>query len=295
MKLIVSDLDGTFLNSRHEVIQENVEALKAAQREGVDIAIATGRNYGNVLALCQRAGLRPHVISNNGAFVYDKDGKLIKSIGLDKGRVKEALDWLEYRNYFYTLCTDHSIYMPADAHAILTSDYANATNLVRQMTPEDLKEGIDIFLTLDSTVFVNDFHEILKQDVTFGNISAITLDYDKLRQGREYFSNYDGMSMTIAGKDIFEMIHPSVSKGNALEYLAAHLDVSLEDVMAIGDNYNDISMLKRVGISVAVANAEDDVKKICRHVSLSNDDKGVAHMIHKMLVRMVVPVCKRRA
>jgi Cof subfamily protein (haloacid dehalogenase superfamily) len=283
MKLIISDLDGTFLNSQHEVIAENVEALKAAQNKGIEIAIATGRNYGNVLALCQRAGLRPHVISNNGAFVYDKNGKQIKAVGLDKNQVKDALDWLKYRNYFYTLCTDHSVYMPANAQAILTSDYENAINHVRKMTPEKLREGIKIFLTLDSAVFINDFNEILEQDFIFGNISAITLDHDKLLHGREYFSHCDGMSMTIAGKDIFEMIHPSVSKGNALEHLAAHLGVSLDDAMAIGDNFNDISMLKKVGISVAVANAEEDVKKICKHVSLSNDDNGVAYIIQKML------------
>jgi Cof subfamily protein (haloacid dehalogenase superfamily) len=283
MKLIISDLDGTFLNSKHEVIPENVEALKAAQNEGIEIALATGRNYGNVLALCQRAGLRPHVISNNGAFVYDKDGNQIKAIGLNKEQVKEALDWLKYRNYFYTLCTDHSVYMPVNAHALLTSDYENAINHVRKMTPEKLKEGIDIFLTLDSAVFINDFNEIIEQDLIFGNISAITLDHDKLLHGREYFSNYPGMSMTIAGRDIFEMIHPSVSKGNALDHLAAHLNVSLNDIMAIGDNFNDISMLKKVGISVAVANAEEEVKHICKYVSLSNDDNGVAHIIQKML------------
>lgn len=283
MRMIVSDLDGTFLNSNHELIEENVQALKIAQNQGMEIAIATGRNYGNVLALCQRMGLQPHVISNNGAFVYDKNGILIKAVGLEKDHIKEALDWLEYRSYFYTLCTDHSIYMPTNAHAILTRDFENATNHIRTMTPATYKEGIDSFLTLDSAVFINDFNEIINQYLIFGNISAITSDHDKLCQGREYFANYDGMSMTVAGNNIFEMIHPSVSKGNALEHLAAYIGVSLQDVMAIGDNYNDISMLEKVGASVAVANAEADVKKICKYISLSNDNKGVAHIIHKLL------------
>lgn len=285
MKMIVSDLDGTFLNSNHELIKENVQALKMAQDQGIEIGIATGRNYGNVLALCQQMGLQPHIISNNGAFVYDKSGLLLKAVGLEKRHIKEALDWLEYRNYFYTLCTDHAMYMPADAHAILTSDFENATNRVRKMTPETFKEGIDLFLALDSAVFINDFNEIIDQDLIFGNISAITIDHDKLWQGRDYFDSYDGMSMTIAGHNIFEMIHPSVSKGNALEHLTASIGVSLQDVMAIGDNYNDISMLEKVGASVAVANAEEDVKKICKYTSLSNDDKGVAHIIHKMLAK----------
>lgn len=283
MKMIVSDLDGTFLNSNHEIIEENVEALKMAQDQGIEIVIASGRNYGNVMALFQRAGLRPHVISNHGAFVYTKQGHLLKSVGLDKEHVKNALEWLEERDYFYTLCTDQSVYMSANSHAILTSDYENATNYVRKVTAETLKEEIDLFLTLDSGVFIEGFDEIVDQDLIFGNISAITIDSDKLSEGREYFSAYDGMHMTIAGNNIFEMTHPLVSKGNGLEILAAHMGISLEHVMAIGDNYNDISMLKKVGASVAVANAEEDVKKICKYQSLSNDDKGVAHMIHKVL------------
>ena len=283
--MIVSDLDGTFLNSSHEVIDENVQAFKKAQDQGVEIVIASGRNYGNVLTLFENTGLKPHIISNNGAFVYDKDGTLVKGMGLDKRHVKDALAWLEDRNYFYTLCTDHSVYMPTETEAILMSDFENATNLVKAMTPETLREGIDLFLNLGSGVFVNDFHEIIDQDLTFGNISAITIDQDKLAEGREYFGNYDGMSMTIAGNNIFEMIHPSVSKGNALEYLTTHVGVSLHDVMAVGDNYNDISMLEKVGASVAVGNAEEEVKKICKYQSLSNDERGVAHIVHKMLAK----------
>lgn len=289
MKLIVSDLDGTFLNSEHEVIPENVEALKAAQDKGLEIALATGRNYGNALALCQQVGLRPHIISNNGAFVYDKNGDQIKAIGLDKGHIKGALDWLECRKYFYTVCTDHHAYMPTNSHMIMTSDYANAVSRIDEMAPEAFQERVSNFLAADHVVFVDNFNQILEQDLVFGSISAITHDCDKLRLGREYFGHYEGMAMTIAGKDIFEMIHPSVSKGNALEHLTAHLGVTLDDVMAFGDNYNDISMLGKVGISVAVANAEEDVKKICKYVSLSNDEKGVAYMIDKMLASMVIP------
>lgn len=283
MKMIVSDLDGTFLNSSHTVIEENVQAFKMAQDAGFEIAIASGRNYGNVMALCQRAGLKPHIISNNGAFVYHKNGTLIKAAGLDKGRVKEALAWLEYRNYFYTLCTDHSVYMSVNAKDILIRDFENATNHVKQVTAETMKKDIELFLTLDSGVFINDFDEIINQDLIFGNISAITIDADKLNQGREYFASYDGMAMTIAGNNIFEMIHPSVSKGNALAALVSHMGVAFQDVMAIGDNYNDISMLEKVGASVAVANAEEAVKKVCKYISLSNDNKGVAHIIHKLL------------
>jgi HAD superfamily hydrolase (TIGR01484 family) len=136
---------------------------------------------------------------------------------------------------------------------------------------------------MDGRTIVNQLDDLLKQNLTFGSITSITFDQEKLRKGKEYFNAYPHLALSIAGRDIFEMIDMSVSKGNALEQLTAHLKIPMNEVMAIGDNYNDVSMLERVGISVAIGNAEDDVKKICNHVSLSNDLNGVAYIINKLL------------
>lgn len=283
MKLIVSDLDGTFLNSKRQVPGANIAALRAAREKGMEIAIATGRNYGNVLELFRGTGLRPHVISNNGAFVYDREGQLLYAAGADEEHVRHAWEWLAGRNYFYALCTDLAVYMPANARMILLEDYQSASERVYTVSPDKLARDIDAFLGMKTVCLIEDFRQLFGQNLTFGNISAITLDAEKLRQGRSYFEHYQGLAMTIAGREIFEMLHPSVSKGNALEHLTARLAVPLPEVMAIGDHYNDISMLEKVGVSVAVDNAEDKVKEICRYISHSNDQNGVAHIVRKLL------------
>ena len=283
MKLIVTDMDGTLLNSQRAISGENAAALLAAQAQGIEIAIATGRTYGNALALCQRVGLTPHIISNHGAFVYTNKGERLLGIGINKGHVKDALTWLANYNYFYNLCTDKHSFIPANIEAIFLNDYKTAKTLLPQATEARVKEAIRIYQTMDGRTLLNQIDDVFEQDLTFGSITSITFDQDKLRIGREHFTACPHLSMTVAGKDIFEMIHPSVSKGNALEYLIEYLKIPMTEVMAIGDNYNDISMLERVGISVAIGNAEEAVKKISQHVSLSNNLNGVAYIINQMM------------
>lgn len=288
MKLIVTDLDGTLLNSAREISVKNAQTLLKAQDRGIEIAVATGRNYGNAKAVCERAGLTPHIICNNGSFVYTKDGVKIDAAVLDKKHISHAIDWLQPRKYFYTLCTDQSVYMLKTAKEIVREEHRAAKRRIKDITEADLCQDLEKFMTMDAVVLVDDFSEVLNTESEFGNISVITLDQDKLQQGREYFSKYPGMAMTVAGNDIFEMIHTKASKGNALEKLTSHLGISLQDAMAIGDNYNDLSMLRKAGISVAIGNAEEDVKKVCKYVSFSNELDGVAHIVQHMMQSMAI-------
>lgn len=283
IKLIVSDLDGTLLNPNREISNESILALQAAQEKGIAIAIATGRTYGNAFRLLQSVGLQPHIISNNGAFVHSKDGMRLKAVGMDKEHIQYALKWLDDNTYPFDLCTAKHLYFPADIVDRFINDYKKSENAAQFQTLEILKGKIDRMVFQEGAIIIDNYDEILDQELVFGNISAFSLDAEKLKIGREYFANYEGLAMTVAGNDIFEMIHPCVSKGNALETLTQYLNIPLQEVMAIGDNHNDISMLEKVGHSVAMGNGEEDVKKICKYVSCSNELDGVAYAINKIL------------
>jgi Cof subfamily protein (haloacid dehalogenase superfamily) len=283
LKLIVSDLDGTLLNRNREISQENLEALHAAQEKGIEIAIASGRNYSNVLELFSRAGLKVHIISNNGSFVHDKSGKQLVAIGMDKQHMKAALEWLHNHHYFYNISTDKEVFYPANVEEILLSDFQTAANLNGSITIDMVKEKISRIVSQEGANFMKDFTEVLDRNLTFGNISSITFNKEKLNKGREYFKNIQDLTMTVSGDDIFEMIPLSASKGNALQLLSTSLHIPLQQIMAIGDHYNDISMLEKVGYSVAMGNAEEDVKKICKYITLTNDLNGVGHIITQVL------------
>lgn len=284
LRLIVSDMDGTLLNYKQKISEENAAALLAAQKKGMEIAIATGRNYENALALCKNVGLYPHIISNHGAFVYTKEGERLLGVGVGKQHVKNALAWLSSNQYFYNVCTDTQSFLPVGAEHILSNELKTSKNLIAGRSEEQFRETIHVLCKpMEGRTVMKRMEDILEKDLTYGSIVSITFDQDKLKAGRDYFENYQGLSMTVAGNNVFEMIHTSVSKGNALERLTQHLNIPMEEVMAIGDNYNDISMLEKVGISVAIGNAEEEVKKICKYVSFSNDLNGVAYIVNQML------------
>lgn len=286
LKLIVVDLDGTLLDSaKREISLENANALKIAQSQGANIAIATGRCYSNVIDLCQRAGLKTHVISNHGAFIHTQSGQCLQARGLDEEALGQAIDWLDRHEYYYSVDTANSAFVAEGASACLYRDFENASTLVEleELSDETLPDLVERLASPWNQQVIKDLKQVVWEKNVVSQIRAVSLDADKLNAGRKHFSSQKDITMTVAGKAIFELIHPDVSKGNALEILASHLSISLEKVMAIGDNYNDISMLKKAGISVAIGNAEDKVKECCQYVALSNDEDGVAHIVLQML------------
>lgn len=285
MKLIVTDMDGTLLNSKREISPDNVSALLSAQKKGLEIAIATGRTYGNARALCLSVGLEPHIISNHGAFVYTKHGEKIVDVGIQQEHVRNALSWLVRNNYYYNVCTDTHSFMPAGGERVLVNDYKAAECVIPGVNEKWVNDLIQyLSRSSEARSVINTIDEVVETNLKVGSIVAITFDQNKLNAGRAYFEKYQGLSMTVAGNNVFEMIHTSVSKGNALEQLTQYLNIPMNQVLAIGDNYNDISMLERVGVSVAIGNAEEAVKKVCKYVSLSNDLDGVAYCIRQFVV-----------
>jgi hydroxymethylpyrimidine pyrophosphatase-like HAD family hydrolase len=89
--------------------------------------------------------------------------------------------------------------------------------------------------------------------------------------------------MTSSMTNNFELGNKDASKGNALKIVADRLGISLDKAMAIGDNYNDVSMMEIVGFSVAMGTAKEDIKKLCSFVTYGNDKHGVAHAIEKFM------------
>lgn len=286
MKLFATDLDGTLLNSKHEISKENAEALKSAQQNGVEVSIATGRIYSDALHLCKKANINTHIISNNGSLVFSKEGKKLKAWTIDKDCIEYVFNWLNENEYFYQICTDKDIFVPHNTEELFKKDFDNVKINNPSLNEDILRNMLNLIFSQEGIKLVKCKDDILKSNLDFCSITAISLDKGKLNSGREHYRKFKELSMVISHEYNFELTNKNASKGNSLEYLANYLGIPLSDVAAIGDNYNDVSMFKKAGISVAMGNADDTIKKICRHVSVSNDFNGVAHFIHKFMNKL---------
>ncbi|WP_027624143.1 Cof-type HAD-IIB family hydrolase [Clostridium lundense] len=286
MKLIATDLDGTLLNSKHEVSKENAEALRLAQENGIEIAIATGRTYSDAIHICKKANINAHIISNNGSLAFSKEGKKLKSCTIDKSSLEHVLNWLYENEYAFEICTDKNIFLRHDTKSILEKDFKEAKINNPSIHMNIINDMISLIFSQEGIKFIKCKDDILNSNLDFCSITVVSFNKSKLNYGRQYYEQFKKLSMVISNEYNFELINSNASKGNSLEHLANYLGISLKDVTAMGDSYNDISMFKKAGISVAMGNAKDDIKNICSHVSISNDLNGVAHFIHKLMNKL---------
>ena len=285
MKLIAIDLDGTLLHSDHKISRENAEAIKFAQNLGIEVSICTGRYYADAKALIDEAGIKTHIISNNGASVCSKDGEFLETFELDSSALKDAVDWLERNDYFYEIENDFNNMYLDTAFDTLKDDFYRAKD--KYNYSDDLHLNIVGALQSQANKLVlSSAEEILSVEDKPLNLQVVTFDQDKRQKAMDYCNSKPEFA-TFASTDYnFEVTQSITSKGHALKCLASHLNVSLDETMAIGDSFNDLSMLKVAHYSIAMGNAREEIKKLCSFTTLKNTENGVAHAIHTYIKKL---------
>ncbi|MED3561457.1 HAD hydrolase family protein, partial [Bacillus xiapuensis] len=137
-------------------------------------------------------------------------------------------------------------------------------------------------------VFVENYHDILKQKEDFYNIVVCSFDEKKLEESRKHFKEFGPLTVVSSAHHNIEITSKHASKGIALEKLCSLTNCSLDHAMAIGDSDNDRSMFQKVKYSVAMGNAKGEIKDICTMATLKNDEDGVAHAIYQYVDNLVI-------
>ncbi|PFH91075.1 Cof-type HAD-IIB family hydrolase [Bacillus sp. AFS088145] len=283
MSFIAIDLDGTLLNNENEISEENINAIKFAGENGIEIVISTGRAHFDAKIICERFRISPYVIGTNGATIHSKYGECISSITISKTNVEQILRWLDDRNYYFEVFTDKSIYALKERREIFQNEI---NSLKRVELDEEMKELVNVAerqFDQFGYVLVDHCQEIIQRNEEVNNILVCTFDMKKLEEARNQFNKCIELMVVSSAEHNIEITNRSASKGLALEKLVFLMSGSLEQSMAIGDSNNDISMLEKVGYSVAMGNAKEDIKSICTTSTLNNDENGVAHAIYRYI------------
>ncbi|WP_094096428.1 Cof-type HAD-IIB family hydrolase [Paenibacillus physcomitrellae] len=282
MKMIAVDLDGTLLNSNSQVSMENAEAIQEAQSQGVLVTIATGRAFYDAKQICSQAGISTPVIGANGATLHDADGQPIHSIPINRDKAMEVLAWLEANQYYYEAMTDRGIYTPQNGHELMSIEMDRVLSSNPNMTLQSLLHALEKQYEQHGLARIPSYRHV-PEEAEIYNILGFSFEAEKLEAGRKRYLEDSELTMVISADHNFEVEHPLASKGSALMRMADMHQIPLSEVMAVGDSYNDISMLKIAGRSVAMGNAHQQIKDLCSTVTLSNQDNGVAHAIRQVL------------
>ena len=283
IKLIATDMDGTLLNAAHEISQENVDAIKFAQSQGITVAIATGRAFYEANTPVAEADLSVPYICLNGAEVRDESFNIMNTSNLNHELVERIKSILDKDDVYYQIYTNRGIYTEDPTRDLdIYLDIAKQAG--QEADVEKIKQGIQKRIDNGTLKVVNSYEEI--EDIPgelIMKVLAFNPDLEKINAIGAELSAIPSLAISSSSRGNLEITHSDAQKGIALESIANQLNIDLKDVMALGDNLNDVSMLERVGYPVAVENAMPEVKAVAKYVTDTNENSGVGKAIMKLL------------
>ncbi|MGR3766216.1 HAD family hydrolase [Rossellomorea sp. NS-SX7] len=284
---ITSDMDGTLLNEHQEVSEANKKAILDAQNQGVEFIVATGRSYEEARYVLKDAGISCDIICVNGAEVRNKDGEIIHQAGIPSAHAKEIAAALNDTGIYFEVYTDKGTYTENYEMGIeLIVDIFTTANpgvtetQVRQAARERFEKG-HIKLVEDYGALFNDESQLVYKFLVF------SFEAEQLKAANEKLKAIDGIAVSSSGKENLEVNSIDAQKGVALQKLLKDKGLSPEQAMAMGDNLNDLSMMKVAGRPVAMGNALDEIKEFCTFQTASNREDGVAKAIREALQTLV--------
>ncbi|MFH5836850.1 Cof-type HAD-IIB family hydrolase [Proteiniclasticum sp. C24MP] len=286
MKLFVTDLDGTLLNSDHKLSEYSMNAIKTAMEKGIPVCIATGRSYNDILEIISDLEVKPYIISSNGASVYHADGHKMYSISIPKDQVRDIITYLKAQNLEFEVADDEYTYITQGGLDLLHQELEDVGSIDTKKREELEQDVLGLVLSQGNLKVVPTMEDLLDSIESANSVSSISAYLNKIHMAMEYFTMDKRILTFSSWKYNFEMTSSDTSKGIALKHLCKHLNIDLSDVAVIGDNYNDLSMIKIAGIKGAMANAVDNIKSMADFQAPTNDEDGAAKFLYKLLEDM---------
>lgn len=268
-KLLCIDVDGTLASDDKSISNENINALKKAHQAGVKIAIASGRTPNSLNDIFKRIGVSPLLICLNGAYLED-NGKAISIHSLSKEQLEKA----------YHIISDNqtSAAFSTPQYSIRNSDVSPAWK--KQLAKGSLKA--DYIVAKDQEnyrkIIFDNANDIVK-------ISILEKDAMKYEKIRNEFEELGIFAVAKSDVDYVDVTDLGVNKGSAVKELAQYLGIDLSNIACIGDNENDKEMLQVSGLSIAMKNANDNIKDLADIISDDdNNHHGVAGVIERYIL-----------
>ena len=265
--LVAVDMDGTLLHNDKSISDYTINVLRKIVEKGILLVPASGRPLNGMKAavLNNVKGIK-YAICSNGAMLMDvQKEKSISETGIPIEKALEALTYLEQFPVAVYVHTDRGTFR---------AEGWEKTGLSEKYPYIRFSEGN-----------VKNLREFLRTSrVNVMKMGAYVLTDNLAQKLLEKGSPIPGIAFLRTGDGIIEVNSTNASKGNALYILCEKLGIQLENVLAIGDNENDISMLQAAGISAAMRNAEDDVKQAAKFVAGNNEEDGAAHFLEEWVL-----------
>lgn len=272
-KLIAVDIDGTLLNSHSEITPATSRAIQRVYEAGVKIVISTGRRFYSAKPIAEQLKAHLFISCHNGVLLKRLNGEVLYYRPLACETAKRAIKYVKETGEFPIVYHGQQ----DAANIFVESLHANVSERIAQYIQEN-QQFVTTYENLESQLE----HDILE-------IVSI-ISRDQIDEVYEYLKEKLSSAEIIrwmpsdGSVSFLEIAHKNTSKAEPLKYLAYQFGIKREEIIAIGDNFNDIAMLQYAGLPVVMENAPEELKKFGFHVTSSNDEDGIAEVIENFII-----------
>ena len=286
IKLIVSDLDGTLLNSKQQISDRTLRAVKQLQRKGIRLLINTEQSYFDAKKILDAYKISCDIACFGGSCIFDASGHQLHASYIPTGRIPEMLRIFGSCRTFYEIHSTRGLCVLGSKEG-----YANYLSLevIPALKAEFPKQILDetsyVHERLENAHFYDNGELLLSENPQIIKITTQSLNQPKLEQLTDSLhTQVPDFAVSHQSPYRLDITAVNALKGAAVHFYTDQYDISLKDTMVIGDSENDYSMLGLPYIeSVAMGNADNIIQEICLHHTTDNDHDGVAIVLEQVL------------
>jgi len=262
LKLIVTDMDGTLLNSKGEMPKRAIPLIKKLREKGVKFAVASGRQYHNLANLYEEVKDDIIFIADNGGAVFDGEMNILHA-GIPRDELKRLTE------IFGAFDGARPTYRTGDTAYFFKGDFDDA--LRKEAT--GFYAGVNVVGNVDE----------IPEDVLITSMSVNHPDgvEETIYNHVQHLQNQ--YKITMGNARWLDLTNANVNKGNAVKMLQEKYDIAHEETMVFGDYLNDFEMMSTAYYSYAMENAHPDLKRVSTFTAPSNDEEGVIKIIENFL------------
>ncbi len=286
IKVIASDMDGTLLDVDHQLNHKTAETVRKACAAGIRFIIATGREYFGMMRALGGEELVCDYILNSGSEVRNSKQEILFSKVMNPEDCRAANQVLEAYEIGYVLCSYDYDYFIGTEEEMEEAVVEHIHTFDHTLPIETIKDTEIYHRIRNSTIAVPSFDALMEQEQRIRKIFVFSDDIDKLQMLKNELRQLPNLYISGSFYNNVEITDIDAQKGPVLKNYIESLGYTMDEVMVFGDSHNDLSMLAMdFGATVAMDNADPEVKAVCKYVTKSNGENGVAYAIEELLKR----------
>lgn len=284
IKVIAADMDGTLLGSNHLISKKTQEVIMQACDKGYRFIVVTGRNFISALQALELTPIKCDYIVSSGAQIRDVNKNVIETTILPEKECEYLYRKIKKYNIGMMFCSEMENYMlgtweEVDEGILNYIKYFHDT-----AAKEELKKSPLYKLMWDKTKVFSGYEEMKRKGKPITKFFLVSEDINLLEEIKKEIEQNKILAVSSSFKYNLEVTAYDAQKGPVLKKYIESLGYTMDEVMVFGDSMNDYSMMEMdFGATVAMANADEEIKRIAKYETKSNEEDGVAYAILEML------------